>query len=271
MKKGRILALDFDGCIVDSVMEALFVSYFSYRKHINRKTKIFDNKEPQINDFSRLASDYQSQVRGFREYRHHIKDASDYAVILYIIEHNLKVSSDDEFFKIKEFIPAHNLRKYYDCFYSTRAEVIKNDFDAWARLAPGFNCIGEIRKLTNKYKTVIATTNNRESVIGVLSEPYLNLNIRKEDIVDLHISTDKIIQMKYIVSKYEVKFADIHFLDDNLNQLLTVRPLGINVYLASWGYCTDEQKNFARRSKDVVLLTDENIYSMLSEALKSTK
>jgi len=54
MKKQKILVLDFDGCIAASVMEALFVSYASYRKHINRRTRVFDNKEPQINDFLKL-------------------------------------------------------------------------------------------------------------------------------------------------------------------------------------------------------------------------
>jgi len=267
MGKQKILALDFDGCIVDSVMEALFVSYTSYRKHINRKTKILDNKESHINSFLKLISQYKLQVEKFREYRHYIKDASDYAVILYIIEDNLGVRSEDEFFKAKELIPKKNLKRFYDYFYATRAEVFKNDFDAWARLAPGFGCIDEMRRLANEHKMIMATTNNKETAKSVLTEQYLNLNIKEEDIVDLHISTDKIIQMEYIAEKYEVKFGDIHFLDDNLSQLLAVRPLGVNVYLASWGYCTEEQKNFAKKSSDINFLTEENMYLVLSEAL----
>jgi len=267
MGKQKILALDFDGCIVDSVMEALFVSYTSYRKHINRKTKILDNKESHINSFLKLISQYKLQVEKFREYRHYIKDASDYAVILYIIEDNLGVRSEDEFFKAKELIPKKNLKRFYDYFYATRAEVFKNDFDAWARLAPGFGCIDEMRRLANEHKMIMATTNKKETAKSVLTEQYLNLNIKEEDIVDLHISTDKTIQMEYIAEKYEIKFGDIHFLDDNLSQLLAVRPLGVNVYLASWGYCTEEQKNFAKKSSDINFLTEESMYLVLSEAL----
>jgi len=267
MTEQRILALDFDGCIVDSIMEALFVTYASYRKYINKRTKIFDNKKPEINDFLSLISHYRPQVKKFRQCRHYIKDASDYAVILHIIENDLEVSDDDDFFKIKRFIPEEDLKKYYECFYDTRTKIIKNNFEAWAKLTPGFSCIGALRKLAKEHKTIIATTNNKHSIIDILAEPYLNLNIKEEDIVDLHISTDKIIQMKYITRKYKVKFKDIHFLDDNLGQLLAVRPLGVNVYLASWGYCTEEQKDFAKKSKDVVFLTEENIYSVLSKAL----
>ncbi len=267
MGKQKILALDFDGCIVDSVMEALLVTYVSYRKHINNKTMIFDNKKPEIGKFLSLVSNYQPQVKKFRQYRHHIKDASDYAVILYIMEDNLEVSSDDEFFKIKELIPKENLKRFYDCFYDTRAQIIKDNFDAWARLAPGFSCINEMRRLANEHKMIMATTNNKETAKSLLTEQYLNLNIKEEDIVDLHISTDKTVQMEYIVNKYGVKFEGIHFLDDNLSQLLAVRPLGVNVYLASWGYCTEKQKNFAKKSSDINFLTEENMYSMLSEAL----
>jgi len=188
-------------------------------------------------------------------------------VILHIIEHNLGVGSEDEFFKIKGLIPKGNLKKFYDCFYDTRTQVMKDDFDAWAKLAPGFGCISEIRELALEYKTVIATTNNEENVRDALAERHLNLNVEEEDILGLHISTDKIIQMKYIVRKHKVKLKDIHFVDDNINQLLTVRPLGVNVYLASWGYCTEEQKNFAKKSSDINFLTEENMYLVLSEAL----
>lgn len=267
MTEQRILALDFDGCIVDSVMEALFITYASYRKYINRKTKIFDNKKPEINDFLSLISHYRPQVKKFRQYRHYIRDASDYAVIFYIIENDLEASSEDDFFKIKRFIPEEDLKKYYECFYNTRAKIIKNNFAAWAKLTPGFKCIGEMRKLANEHKTIIATTNSKHSIIDILGESYLNLNIKEEDIIDLHISTDKIVQMKYIARKYKVKFEKIHFLDDNLAQLLAVRPLGVNVYLASWGYCNEEQKDFARRNKGITLLTEENMYPILSKAL----
>lgn len=267
MGKQKILALDFDGCIVDSVMEALFVTYVSYRRYINKETRIFDNKEPEINKFLSLISNYEPQVRKFREYRHYIKDASDYAVILYIIEDNLKVGSEGEFFKTKKLIPDKDIERFYQCFYDTRAKLFKDNFDAWARLTPGFSCINEMRRLANEHKTIMATTNNKETARPLLTEQYLNLNIEEEDIVDLHISTDKTIQMEYIVNKYGVKFEGIHFLDDNLSQLLAVRPLGVNVYLASWGYCTEEQKNFAKKSSDINFLTEENMYSVLSEAL----
>ena len=267
MRKEKILALDFDGCIVDSVMEALFVTYVSYRRYINKETMIFDNKKPEIGKFLSLISSYEPQVKKFRGYRHYIKDASDYAVILYIIEDNLGVRSEGEFFKAKELIPKKNLKRFYDYFYATRTEVFKNDFDAWAKLAPGFGCIDEMRRLTNEHKTIMATTNNKETAKSIVTEQYLNLNIKEEDIVDLHISTDKIVQMKYITEKYQVEFGDIHFLDDNLSQLLAVRPLGVNVYLTSWGYCTEEQKDFAKKSSDINFLTEENMYSVLSEAL----
>ena len=267
MKKQKILALDFDGCIVDSVKEALFVTYASYRKFINKETKIFDNKNPEINNFLNLISDYQSQVQEFKQYRHYIKDASDYAAILYIMENNLKVSCDDEFFKIKELIPEENLKKYYECFYNTRAKMIKNNFDAWAKLTPGFNCIDKIRELTNKYKAVIATTNSKESIKDLLGEAYLNLNVKENDIIDLHISTDKIIQTGHIAKIYKVKFDNIHFVDDNLSHLLAVQGLGVNVYLAGWGYCTEEQKDSAEKREDITLLTEENIYLVLDEAL----
>ena len=267
MSNQTILALDFDGCIVDSVMEALFVAYVSYRRYINNRTRIFDNKEPEIDKFLSLISDYQVEVKEFRHYRHYIRDASDYAVILYIMEDSLRVDSDDDFFETKKLIPSKDMARFYQCFYDTRAKIIEDNFDAWARLTPGFSCIDEMRRLDNEHKTIMATTNNKETARSLMTEEWLNLNIKEDDIIDLHISTDKTIQMEYIVNKYGVEFEDIHFLDDNLNQLLAVRPLGVNVYLSSWGYCTEEQKNFVRKSSDINFLTEENMFSVLNEAL----
>jgi len=268
MKKEKILALDFDGCIVDSVMEALFVSYASYRKYINKRTKIFDNKKPEITSFLELISYYPSQVEKFKKYRHHIKDASDYAVILYIIENDLKVSSDDKFFKIKKLIPDKDLKKYYKCFYEVRERIIKNNFDAWAKLTPPFPCIDKLRKLTKRCKTVIATANSKDNIKGLMSKEYLDLDIEEENIIDMNISTDKVVQMRYIKEKYKIPFNNIYFVDDNLSHLLAVKELQVNVYLAGWGYCTEKQRDFARKSKDVTLLTEKNVYLVLKEHLK---
>ena len=95
-----------------------------------------------------------------------------------------------------------------------------------------------------------------------------NLNIKREDMIDLHISTDKIIQMRYISKYYKVEFKDIHFVDDNLDHLVRVQKLSVNVYLASWGYCTEEQKIIAEKSKDIILLTEKNLYLVLNSFLK---
>lgn len=267
----KLLALDYDGCIVDSVMEALFVSYISYRKHINKKTKIFDGRQVRVQDFLNFISDYQFQVKEFRRYRPYIKDASDYAVILYGIENNLNLDSDKRFFEIKDQIPSEDLSKYYECFYDTRNEIINSNFDAWARLTPPFGCIDSIRKLANRYETLMVTTNAAECIIGLLGQPYLNLNIEEENILDLHVSTDKVVQMKHITKKYNAEFEDVHFVDDNLNHLLATQPLGVNVYLAAWGYCTKEQKAFAEEKDNITLLTEDTVYSVLDASLQPTE
>jgi len=267
----KFLALDYDGCIVDSVMEALFVSYISYRKHINKKTKIFDGRQVRVQDFSNFISDYQFQVKEFRRYRPYIKDASDYAVILYGIENNLNLDSDKRFFEIKDQIPNEDLRKYYKCFYDTRNEIIDSNFDAWARLTPPFGCIDSIRKLANRYETLIVTTNAAECIIGLLGQPYLNLNIEEKNILDLHVSTDKVVQMKHITKQCNAEFENMHFVDDNLNHLLATRPLGVNVYLAAWGYCTKEQKAFAEEKDNITLLTEDTVYSVLDASLQPTE
>lgn len=268
----KILALDFDGCIVDSVIEALFITYVSYRKYINKRTKVFDSKEAKVSDFPDLISTYQSQIEQFKQYRPYIKDASDYAAILYIIENNLEVNSDRDFSKIKDLIPKEKLKRYYECFYSTRAKVIEDDFDAWARLTPPFDSIiNSIRKLTDKYRTLIVTTNARECIAGLLAKSYLNLNISEEDIVDLHISTDKVVQMRYITQQYQVEYKDIHFVDDNLDHLVATHKLGVNVYLAGWGYCTEQQKELAEKSDSILLLTKESIFWVLNSLLSEGK
>jgi len=267
----KLLALDYDGCIVDSVMEALFVSYISYRKHINKKTKIFDGRQVRVENFLNFISDYRFQVKEFRRYRPYIKDASDYAVILYGIENNLNLGSDKRFFEIKDQIPNEDLKKYYECFYGARNEIIHSNFDAWAELTPPFGCIDSIRKLANRYETLIVTTNAAECITGLLAEPYLNLHIEEKNIVDLHVSTDKVVHMKHITRKRNVRFEDMHFVDDNLNHLLATEPLGVNVYLATWGYCTKEQKAFAEKKENIILLTEDTVYSVLDASLQPTE
>jgi len=264
-----LLALDFDGCIADSVIEALFVTYSAYRRYVNPDTMIFSNREPRVTSFSQLVNDYPAQVAAFRRARPYIKDASDYAAILAALERNHVPASAEDLTAIKATLPADTLKTYYDAFYAIRTQTKTHNFEAWWRLTPPFPCIHDLRRLTREYHTLIVTTNSRESIEDLLQPEYLDLAIRPDDIIDLHIHTDKRIQMDHVVHEYHVDYRDIHFVDDNLSHLTATRARGVNVYLAGWGYCTQDQITEADTELNIPVLTTETAYATLSAALAS--
>jgi len=73
--------------------------------------------------------------------------------------------------------------------------------------------------------------------------------------------------MQAIAKKYGAKLNEIYFIDDQLSYLKGTDTLGVNVFLAGWGYCTKSQKEEARKAKIPVIEEEKDFYSVLKQAL----
>jgi len=56
-----------------------------------------------------------------------------------------------------------------------------------------------------------------------------------------------------ILRSRAIRPQELHFIDDQVDTLIKAKPLGINLYLALWGYTNAEQIQLAEQEEIAVL------------------
>ena len=265
----KILALDFDGVIVDSAWECLFVSYNAYFQVYERKEKDFFGGGPfTFENWENIKKRYKKEIEHYRIMRPYIRGANDYGLIIKLLEEKKLIKNQEEFDVYRKTVD-FKFKDFHQEFYKERDRIQEMDFKAWFKLESAFPKITkDINKLLEEgTKIIIATSNRRRAIVQCFTPEYLGFEIKKEDILDKRYSEDKSEQMKQIAKLYNVKFEEIYFVDDQVSHLIQTRPLGIKVFLAGWSYATDIQKEEARKQNISIIEKEEDFYPIVKNVL----
>jgi len=265
----KILALDFDGVIVDSAWECLFISYNAYFKVYKRKKKDFLGGEPfTFENWEETKKQHQKEIKYYRTLRPYIRGATDYGLIQKLIEENKFVKNQEEFDNYRKTVK-FDFEAYEKEFYKERGRLQNINYRAWFNLEPPYPKVIEgIKKLLEEgTKIAIATSNRRKAIAKSFTPEYFGFTIEPEDILDRRYGEDKSEQMKQIVKLYNVKFEEIYFVDDQVSHLIQTRPLGVKVLLAGWSYVTDIQKEEARKQNIPIIEREKDFYPIVRNSL----
>jgi phosphoglycolate phosphatase-like HAD superfamily hydrolase len=110
-------------------------------------------------------------------------------------------------------------------------EMVLNDINKWlldVELSPipNDNIINFIKINFNKYKFFTNTSLPSES----LNKIFTSLSIKDYFVELLSYDTwDKTENINYVINKYNILPNDILFIDDNINNINTVKHLGVNL------------------------------------------
>jgi len=263
----KVLAIDYDGVIVDSVLDSLFVSHNAYLKLFgNEKRKQFGGKPFTFQNWPTILQKYSKEIEYYRSLRPYIRDAIDYGLIQKLMENGKNIQSQIEFDKYRK-TDRFGLEKFYDAFFKERKKLQEEDFEGWLSLEPPYEgVIKGIRKFVKEgIKVMVATSNRTEFIFQVFHPLYYDIPVKYEDILDFNFGEDKSKQIQYIHEKFKVNLKDIYFMDDQLAHLEQTRSLGISVFLAGWSYATIQQKGRAKIEGIPVINRSEDFYSILKE------
>ncbi len=265
----KILALDFDGVIVDSVLDSLFIGHNAYlRLYGQGNKKYFGGKLFTFGNWEETKKQYQEEIKYYRTLRPYIRGATDYGLIQKLIEENKFVKNQEEFDNYRKTVE-FNFEAYEKEFYKERERLQNINYRAWFNLEPPYNKVIEgIKKLLEEgTKIVIATSNRRKAIAKSFTPEYFGFTIKPEDILDKRFGEDKSEQMKHIVKSYNIKFEEIYFVDDQVSHLIQTRPLEVKVILVGWSYATDIQKEEARRYNIPIIEREKDFYPMVKNIL----
>jgi phosphoglycolate phosphatase-like HAD superfamily hydrolase len=228
-----VLALDFDGVVWDSVNESFEQAWRAWQ---------------QV--FGPLAeADKDSMRQKFRAARWQAKDGHDFFVTMMLLSRepgiDVGAMSAAEFRARRDATQGEaQAEEFVKAFYASREQMRLHDFEAWMALQrpyPGIvEALGQLR--AQVLGMAVATTKDAASAEALLNAA----GIHGLQIFGREVSLDKRDHMRAIAAQFGVDMHHVTFVDDLLENLQPLRPLGVVVALAGWGYNTPAEQQRAR-------------------------
>lgn len=246
----KALALDFDGVIWNTQREGYFVSQLVWEDMFGRKA---------------LCSE-----ETFKSGRWLARAGEEFGLILLMAEEaQTKERSgtvDFSSFPMSEFARlAEKRRDMLSIFGKKLAEMRvklrKSDLRQWLDWQNVNAGIKETVELLRErgLNIAVCTTKDTSSAEALLATVDLKLPIWGKE-----YSLDKRITLRKLIEHFRAEPSEALFVDDLLDNLLHVRPLGVNMALAAWGYNNEASRREARALGIRVLNSPQEIIGLVS-------
>jgi phosphoglycolate phosphatase-like HAD superfamily hydrolase len=251
----RLLVLDFDGVISDSAPEAFVVALRTYRE-LRPSSRLGDRdallRGPAAPTPGAVAGDALFAV--FLETMPLGNRAEDYAVGLAAVEAGVQLPDQTSYDRFKAGLDPEWLRSFHKRFYRVRAAISDADPAAWHRLMGPYPGVTELlRRCAGDVLLAIATSKDRRSV-GKLLEAYGIADLFPEgSVLDKETGVSKRAHLEHLHRLFGVSYTETTFVDDKVNHLDAVAPLGVRCGLAAWGYNGEREVALARARGYLVL------------------
>ena len=245
----QLLVFDFDGVISNSIHDSLMTALNTYLEFVpNHELPIQKKLMPkEIFQFEKQYPEFFDQFARLMPIGNF---AQDYFVIIRIIEKNEteKITSQSIFNDYKNAIPKESLISFQKLFYKIRTTMQADDPKAWADLNEPFpEIVKAIQCLSQTFICAIATSKDKTSVNILLDRYGIAKYFRPENILDKDFAESKRAHLIRFHEEHNISFSNMHFIDDKVSHLLSVKDLCVHAYLALWGFNTEREQEIARK------------------------
>ncbi len=240
----KVLALDFDGVVSDSAREAFVVAletYHELRQGGRHPRALRAAEAPGL-----FASFVALMPLGNR--------AEDYLVALLALEADVPLPDQaayDAFFAEQS---PEELAAFHARFYEVRAAWAARDREGWLVEMDAYpEVLPVLRRRAADVTLAIATAKDRASVEQLLERYGVADLFPAERVLDKEAGRSKRAHLEALAARTGTALPEITFVDDKLNHLASVAPLGVRCALASWGYNGEREVREARAAGHLVL------------------
>jgi phosphoglycolate phosphatase-like HAD superfamily hydrolase len=252
----QLLALDFDGVISDSAPEAWVVTLRTWAELRPDPVVV------SLRDTAERAS--PSQIRADPLYQQFVEmmplgnRAEDFGVVLGLLAEGRSVEDQAGFDRAYQAVGTEFLGRFHERFYETRTQFRTREPDRWASLLgpyPGF--LEVLHRRASEVRLAIATAKDRASVVRLIANYGIDGLFEDDALLDKESGRSKRAHLTALQARFDVPFEEIVFVDDKVNHLDDVAPLGVRGVLAAWGYNgAREQRQARERGHRVCSIAD---------------
>lgn len=245
-----ILVFDFDGVISNSVHDSFRTAVNTYISFRPAHRLPLDKPLSTSTETFQFEKDRPELFKGFKDLMPLGSRAEDYYAILMILERNETggISDQADFNAFNRRIPPAEQLAFHELFYAIRRELQKKNPEDWAALMPLFPGVADaLFALAGRFTLAIATAKDRFSVDIQLKGYGIDRLFRPENILDKDFAESKHAHLSKLHELYGVPYDRIHFIDDKVLHLISVKDLGVRSYLALWGFNTPREHEIAEK------------------------
>lgn len=229
----KALILDFDGVLANSAPECFEVALRTYAV-----------LEPQTTLERR---DPGSLRAGFVALMPLGNRAEDFGVALAALEENREFADQAAYDAYRDARPAGWLDAFHRRFYEQRNALAAAEPERWLALnAPYGEFLALLRRRAGEVALAIATAKDRAAVRRLLLSWGVSDLFPDALLVDKETGKSKVLHLQQLQSALALPYADLTFVDDKVNHLEEVSPLGVRCGLAAWGYNGPRERGIAR-------------------------
>jgi phosphoglycolate phosphatase-like HAD superfamily hydrolase len=240
----RVLALDFDGVLCDSAREVFTTAVHTFagleprsdlagsilaRSAAASPPPIDMSGDPAFADFARL------MPLGNR--------AEDFGVALLAMDQGVDLPDQESYDAFYLSIESSWRDRFHREFYVTRRRLRAADLDGWLALHadyPPFSAFLR-RAAGRRIALAIATAKDADSLDVLLVHLGVADLFPEQLRLDKETGVSKTEHLTVLARRLAVDFEKIAFIDDKVNHLERVAPLGVRPVLAGWGHNTPRE------------------------------
>jgi len=247
----HVVVFDFDGVVVDSIRECFFTAWWTYH----------GIQEPNEDLFRHANAEAELS---FSQHRYLVGPAWEYYYLARSIDEHLQrpggnLATTFEAFKQEFRIEALT---FADAFFRLRAITREKYPKQWVAMNPLYSGVADVLRVSlREHETFIASTKDKDSIHQILQEN--GVAVPRSRIFGNELGGDKRAHLSRVIRAARATPDSVSFIDDNPRHLRRVRPLGVRLYLATWGYIGPEGREAAERI-DANLLTIRQLEKMLT-------
>jgi phosphoglycolate phosphatase-like HAD superfamily hydrolase len=244
----NVLTLDFDGVLFNTAREAAVVALRVYleMRPDSRLRPQAEQIELALSDPARDVLD-DPLVASFVALMPMGNRAEDFGVALSAIDGRITIDDQTAY---DAFYATHSEKwrhAFHARLYEVRGAFASSNEAAWLRLQPPYPTIVEVlRRRAKEVTLALATAKDRLSVRRLLAHHGLADLFAEDLVLDKEAGLAKTAHLELIRARTGTAFPDITFVDDKVNHLQSVAPLGVRCVLAKWGYNGERERSLAR-------------------------
>jgi len=261
----KALALDFDGVICNSLREAMVVALRTYVQ-LEPGSALVEHLD-SIECLAGRATEDLEQHPLLRRAAPLIplgNRAEDYGVALSALDSGLELEDQAAYDAYLASRPIGWLQRFHAEFYRQRHAFQADDPGHWLALhRPYPQVISLLRRRGAEVELAIATAKDGRSVRRLLERYGIADLFPPARLLDKETGVTKTAHLKELASRLGIGLDQITFVDDKLNHLESVAPLGVRCVLAAWGYNAEREQQRARQLGITVADLDEAEQALL--------